>query len=173
MPQVNARYSAHVSAIRGVEIRSTAGSFARLVNSTVLSIAPVLLKSSTKILRFLERYAYRGEHDRKLAVGSAHLGLPCYLRGELGMGQTAHGKHGKLLSSYECVEPVYRGNSRLDKFVGVVACGGIYRLAVDIENFIGYDGRAAVAGVAHAVEHSAEHIARTRELLAVTGETRL
>ena len=44
----NARYSAAVSAIRGVEIRSIAGSFARLTNNTVLSIAPVSLKDSTK-----------------------------------------------------------------------------------------------------------------------------
>ena len=46
----NARYSAAVSAIRGVEIRSTAGSFARLTNRTVLSMAPVSLKDSTKKL---------------------------------------------------------------------------------------------------------------------------
>jgi len=46
----NARYSAAVSAIRGVEIRSIAGSFARLINNTVLSIAPVSLNDSTKKL---------------------------------------------------------------------------------------------------------------------------
>ena len=44
----NARYSAAVSAMRGVAIRSTAGSFARFENTTVLSIAPVRLKSSIK-----------------------------------------------------------------------------------------------------------------------------
>ena len=43
-----ARYSAAVSAIFGVAIRSIAGSFARLTNSTVRSIAPVSLKLSIK-----------------------------------------------------------------------------------------------------------------------------
>ena len=43
-----ARYSAAVRAIRGVAIRSTAGSFARFINITVLSIAPVRLKSDAK-----------------------------------------------------------------------------------------------------------------------------
>ena len=45
MPRSKARYSAAVSAIRGVAMRSTAGSLARFVNSTVRSIAPVLRKS--------------------------------------------------------------------------------------------------------------------------------
>ena len=44
----NARYSAAVSAILGVAIRSTAGSFARLMKRTVLSMAPVSLKLSVK-----------------------------------------------------------------------------------------------------------------------------
>jgi flavoprotein len=43
-----ARYSAAVSAIFGVAIRSIAGSFARLINKTVLSSAPVSRKLSTK-----------------------------------------------------------------------------------------------------------------------------
>ena len=48
IPFSKARYSAAVRAIRGVEIRSTAGSFARLLNSTVRSMAPVRLNSLTK-----------------------------------------------------------------------------------------------------------------------------
>ena len=39
---------AAVSAILGVAIRSIAGSFARFTNITVLSIAPVFLKSEMK-----------------------------------------------------------------------------------------------------------------------------
>lgn len=41
MPLSKARYSAAVSAMRGVAIRSTAGSLAKFVNSTVRSMAPV------------------------------------------------------------------------------------------------------------------------------------
>ena len=48
MPFSNARYSAAVRAIRGVEIRSTAGSFARLMKRTVRSMAPVSRKDSWK-----------------------------------------------------------------------------------------------------------------------------
>ena len=44
----NARYSAAVSAIFGVAIRSMAGSFARLMKRTVRSRAPVSRKLSTK-----------------------------------------------------------------------------------------------------------------------------
>ena len=44
----NARYSAAVSAIRGVEIRSIAESDARFIKRTVRSIAPVFLKSEIK-----------------------------------------------------------------------------------------------------------------------------
>ena len=44
----NARYSAAVRAIFGVDIRSTAGSLARLTNTTERSIAPVSLKSLMK-----------------------------------------------------------------------------------------------------------------------------
>ena len=43
-----ARYSAAVRAIRGVAMRSTAGSLARLENMTVRSMAPVRLNSLTK-----------------------------------------------------------------------------------------------------------------------------
>ena len=46
----NARYSAVVSATRGMEMRSTTGSSARLMNSTARSIAPVRSKSSRKKL---------------------------------------------------------------------------------------------------------------------------
>ena len=48
MPFSKARYSAAVRAIRGVLIRSTAGSLAKLLNSTVRSMAPVRRNSLTK-----------------------------------------------------------------------------------------------------------------------------
>ncbi len=48
MSHSKARYSAQVRARRGVAMRSTAGSSARLVKSTVRSMAPVFLKSSMK-----------------------------------------------------------------------------------------------------------------------------
>lgn len=48
MPCSYARYSAAVRAIRGVTIRSTAGSSARLRNTTALSSAPVFSKSLMK-----------------------------------------------------------------------------------------------------------------------------
>ena len=54
MPFSKARYSAAVSAIRGVAIRSTAGSFARFMNMTVRSMAPVRWKSEMKEVGFLK-----------------------------------------------------------------------------------------------------------------------
>ena len=44
----NAKYSAAVKAMRGVAIRSIAGSFAKLMKTTERSIAPVFLKSFIK-----------------------------------------------------------------------------------------------------------------------------
>ena len=48
IPKVNAKYSAVVKAILGVKILSIAGSDAKFINNTALSIAPVFLNSSTK-----------------------------------------------------------------------------------------------------------------------------
>ena len=61
----NARYSAAVSAIRGVAIRSTAGLSARLIKSTVLSMAPVRLNSCTKYSDSQRLFRQRQTH-RKL-----------------------------------------------------------------------------------------------------------
>ena len=48
IPFSYARYSAAVNATFGVVILSIAGSFARFMNKTVLSMAPVRLKSEMK-----------------------------------------------------------------------------------------------------------------------------
>ena len=48
MPRSYARYSAAVSAMRGVAMRSMAGSLARFMKVTVRSMAPVALKSEVK-----------------------------------------------------------------------------------------------------------------------------
>ena len=77
------------------------------------------------------------------------------------------------MPSYERVKSVYCGNTRLNELVGVIARGGVDRLAVDIQFFIGDNGRAAVAGVAHTVEDSAEHIGGNGKFDAVPQKSRL
>ena len=74
------------------------------------------------------------------------------------MGKTAHREHGELLTSYERVKTVYRGNSRLNKFVRTFSCGGIDRFAVYVHILFGDNRRAAVLRVAHTVENSSEHV---------------
>ena len=83
------------------------------------------------------------------------------------MRQTAHGEYGKFLPADERIQPVDGRDTRLDKFVWIVTRGGIDGLAVDIHALFGNDGRAAVARVAHAVEHAPEHIFRDGEFEAV------
>ena len=73
------------------------------------------------------------------------------------MRKSAHGKHGKLLTSYEGVKPVDCRNTRLNKLVGIISRGGIYRFAVYVSAFFGDNRRAAVTRFAHSVENSAEH----------------
>ena len=111
-----------------------------------------------EVLRFFKRNTYGGEHDSKFSVAALNLSLPCNLRGKLGVRQTAHREYGQLLSAHERVQPVDCGYARLNKFVGIVACGGIYRLAVNIHHFIGNNGSTSVAGVTHTVEHPPQHI---------------
>ncbi len=77
------------------------------------------------------------------------------------------------MSANERIKPVDSGYSRLNKLVGIVACGRIYGLSVYVQEFVGDNGRAAVTGVTHAVEYPAEHFLRYRKLLTVTCEPSL
>ena len=83
------------------------------------------------------------------------------------MRKSAHREYGKFLSSYKGIQSVDRGDTRLNKFVGIIARGGVDRLAVDIHCLFGNDGLAAVAGIPHAVEHASQHVAGNGKLLAV------
>ena len=125
-----------------------------------------------EILRFFKGYAYCGENYREIGIRTAHLCLSCNLCGELGVGQAAHREHGELLPSYKRIESVYCGYASLNEFVGIVARGGVDGFAVNIQLLFGNNRVAAVAGVAHAVEYSAQHIAGNGKLLAMTRKAR-
>ena len=83
------------------------------------------------------------------------------------MRQTAHRKHGQFLTANERVQPVDCGNTRLDKLVGIIACGGVDRLAVDIHFLFGDNGRAVIARIAHTVEYASQHVLGHGKLLAM------
>ena len=151
----NARYSAHGGIVSEIGEQHRPFDGARLFEIV------------HEILRFLEGDADRRKHDGKFGIPAFDLRLPRDLRGEFGVRQTAHRKHGQFLPSYQRIESVDGRDARLDKFIGIVARGGIDRLSVDVHLLFGNDGRAAVAGIAHAVEHPPEHIFGHGKLLTV------
>ena len=142
--------------MRGVAIRSTAGSLARLVNSTVRSMAPVRRNSWTKNSDSSKVMPMAAKTTANLDSPVQHLGLPGDLGGQGRMGQAGAGEDGQLLSPHQGVQPVDGGDARLDKLVGVVPGGGVHGQAVDVPVLVGQDGGAAVDGLAHAVEHPAQ-----------------
>lgn len=125
-----------------------------------------------EILRFLEGDTDGGKHDGKFAVSAPHLCLAGDLCREFGVRQAAHREHGQLLSAHEGIQSVDGGDARLNKFVGIIARGGIDGLAVDIHLLFGYDRRPAVAGISHSVKHPPEHIPGNGEFLAVSQKPR-
>ena len=74
------------------------------------------------------------------------------------MGKTGAGEDRQLLAADKRVQAVDRGNAGLDKFVRVIARGGVHRQTVDVLHLGGQNLRPAVLRVAHAVEDAAKHI---------------
>ena len=68
MSRSKARYSAPVSAIRGVAMRSMGGSLARLRKRTARSMAPVCPEVLDEEVRFLEGDAHGAEDDGELLL---------------------------------------------------------------------------------------------------------
>ena len=111
-----------------------------------------------EIVRLFKRYPYRGKHNGKLASASQYFCLSGYLRRKFRMRQSRCGKHGKFLSSYQCIQSVYRAYSRLYEFVGIISRYGVYRLSVDIYSHLRDYRRSAVLGPSHSVKYPSEHI---------------
>ena len=88
------------------------------------------------------------------------------------MRQTRRRKDGQFLTADKRVKPVNRAHARLNKLVGIVARNGVERAAVYIQALFGQDFRAAVNGIAHAVEHPAEHVMRHFEFYGFARERR-
>ena len=80
------------------------------------------------------------------------------------MGQAGAGEDGQLLAAHQGIQAVDGGDARLDELVGVVPGGGVHGQAVDVPVLLGQDLRAAVDGLAHAVEHPAQHVAGHAQL---------
>ena len=84
-------------------------------------------------LRFLKRNTDGGEDDGKVgSVVAQNLCLTRDLRGKLCMGKTGAGEDRQLLAADKGVQTVDRGNAGLDKFVRVIARGGVHRQTVNV-----------------------------------------
>ena len=74
------------------------------------------------------------------------------------MRQSGSGENGQLLAADHGVHAVDGADAGLDELVGIVARIGIHGQSVHVDVFLGDDGRAAVDGIAAAVEDAAEHV---------------
>ncbi|MPN29482.1 hypothetical protein SDC9_176935 [bioreactor metagenome] len=122
---------------------------------------------------FLEGNSDGGENHGEVGSAVEHLCLSRDLSRQIGVGQARTGEDGQFLSADQGIQSVDGGDTRLDKFVGVVAGGGVHRQAVDITVFCRQNLGTAVDGMAHAVENTAEHIARNSQLQGMPQEANL
>ena len=89
------------------------------------------------------------------------------------MRQAGAGEYGQLLAADQGVQAVNRGDAGLDELGGVRARGGVHGQAVYVAVCVGEYRRAAVNGLAHAVEDAAEHILAHAQLQRVAEEADL
>ncbi len=122
------------------------------------------LEVGDKELGLLKGDADGGEHHGKVGLAVQNLCLAGDLSGQLGVRQAGAGKNGQLLAADQGVQTVDGGDTGLDKLIGIVTGGGVDGLAIDVQALFRQDGRAAVDGLAHAVEHAAQHIAGHAQL---------
>ena len=121
----------------------------------------------------LEGDADGGKDHGKVGRAVQHLGLAGDLGGQGGVGQAGAGEDGQLLAADQGIQSVDGGDARLDELVGVVPGGGVHGQAVDVPVLLGQDVRAAVDGLAHAVEDPAQHVAGHGQLQGVAQEADL
>ena len=126
-----------------------------------------------EVLGLLKGDADGGKHDGEIAGAVQNLGLTGDLSGQLRVGQTGAGEDGQLLAADQRVQTVDGGNAGLNKLVGIVAGGGVHGQTVDVAVLLGQDLGAAVDGLAHAVEHAAQHIAADGQLKGMAEEADL
>ena len=89
------------------------------------------------------------------------------------MRKTRRREDRQLLAADEGVQAVDGGNTGLDELCRVGAGCRVHRQAVDVAVLLGEDRRAAVDGLAHAVEDAAEHILAHAQLQRVAEEADL
>ena len=123
-----------------------------------------------KELGFLKGDADGGEHHGEVFVRTEHPGLPGDLGRQRGVGQAGAGENGQLLAPDQGVQTVDGGNAGLDELGGVGPGSRVHGQAVDVVVPVRQDLRAAVDGIAHAVEHPAQHVGAHAQLQAVPQE---
>ena len=80
------------------------------------------------------------------------------------MGQTGAGEDGQFLTANQGVQSVNGRNAGLNELGGVVPGCGVHGQTVDVHIGVGENLRAAVDGIAHAVEYAAQHILGNAQL---------
>ena len=116
------------------------------------------LELADKKLRLLKGDANGRKDHSEVGVAVQHLSLAGNLSRQRRVGQAGAGEDGQLLSADQSVQSVDGGDPRLNELVWVVPGGWVHGQTVDVPVFVRQDGGAAIDGLAHAVEHPAQHI---------------
>ena len=157
----NARYSATVSAMRGVRIRSITGSSAVFRKSTA---SPAATRSSERCSDDVGvgvGDAHPGEHDHQ--IGVTDMGLRRDLGGELEVGQPTDREDRQLLASHERGHGVDRRHPRDDRVERDVALGRVDRRAIDRPRLAAQDRRPTVDRIPATVAGASQPVVPDRD----------
>ena len=111
------------------------------------------------------------KHDGEAPLFPQEPGLAHDLGRQLVVRQAAHGEDGELLPPHQGVHAVDGRDPRLDELLGIGAGRGVDGLAVDVAAGFPHRRRAAVQGLAHAVEDAAQQVGGHRRRQGAAGET--
>ena len=132
-----------------------------------------LLEGLDEVIRLLKGDTHCGENNGELLVLSSYGRLTGDLSRELRVGKTRSGENRQLLTSYEGVQTVDRGDTCLDKFLRIVACCRVHGGAVDVHTLLGNQRGTVVDGIAQTVENAGEHVGRYGKLHRASEESHL
>ena len=139
----------------------------RTVNRTCL------LEVIDKKLRILKGDTDCRENYRKFRIRTTNLCLSCNLNRQICVRQTGCREDRQLLPTNQCIQPVNRGHTGLDKFRRIFTRRRVDGCAVDVQSFFGNDSRAAVNGVAHTIKYTSQNIRGNTKVQAFAKETNL
>ncbi len=156
--------------MRGVAIRSMAGSSARLMKSTARSRAAWVRNSRMKKSASSKVMPMVAKTTAKSSVSPSTPDWRAIWAAMRLWGRPGPREDGQLLPAHQGVQAVDGRDAGLDEVGGIVASEGIDGAAVDVQFLLRDDARALVDGTPQAVEDPAQDVLAHRQLQALAGE---